>query len=185
MSAAWVVPTARSIPWTPLAGVAACLAAVTVVAAYAASWPQGLLHIAAAGVAAAVVAGLHDPAEALLAALPTSAAVRRARRQLLLVPAALSLWMAYLASGHLSEPGPGWPLGPVTALVATGFAVAVWAPKRLAVEVGVTTPLLWYVASRAGGVLEGKPGEVLSAWQQHPWIVVAVAVAALLIGRNR
>ena len=46
----------------------------------AGSWPVGLLGIAAAALAAAVVAGLRDPAAALLAAVPTSAAVRRARR---------------------------------------------------------------------------------------------------------
>jgi hypothetical protein len=185
MTAAWVVPTARAIPWTPLAGVAACLATVAVVAAYVDRWPLGLLGIAAAGLAGAVVAGLRDPAEALLAAVPTSAAVRRTRREAMLVPAGLALWLAYLASGQLAEPGPGWTIGPVAALTATGFAVAVWAPTRLAVEAGMVAPLLWCAATQAGATIDRELVGVLFAWQHHPWLVTTAAVAAVLTGRNR
>ncbi len=185
MTAAWVVPTARTIPWTPLAGVAVCLATVILVAAYADRWLPGLLGVAAAGLAAAVVAGLRDPAEALLAAVPTSAAVRRARRQAMLLTAGSALWLAYLAAGQLLEPSLGWPLGPVTALTATGLAVAAWAPDRVAVEAGASAPLLWYAATQAGGDTEGELTKVLFAWQHHPWLVTATAVTAVLTRRNR
>jgi hypothetical protein len=181
----WVVPTARAIGWSPLAGVAVSLLAVTAVAAYAGSWPVAVLGIAAAALSAALVAGLRDPAAALLSAVPTSPGVRRARRQALLVPAGLALWLAYVAAGRHWEPGVGWSLGTLAALATTGLAVAVWAPARAAVEAGVAAPLLWYAATPAGGSLEGEYAEVLLAWQHHPWIVTVAAVAALLLGRNR
>lgn len=185
MTPAWVVPTARATPWTPVTGVAVCLAAVTAVAAYVDSWPVAVLGIAAAALSAAVVAGLHDPAAALLAAMPTAASVRRARRLCLLVPVGLALWLAYVGAGRQWEPGVGWSLGTVAALATTGLAVAVWAPPRAAVESGVAAPLGWYAVTQAGGSLTGEHAEVLFAWQHHPWIVTVAAVAALLIGRNR
>jgi hypothetical protein len=66
---AWVVPTARAIPWAPTAGVAACLVAVTAAAASSGTWPVGILDVAAAALAAAAAAGLRDPAAALLTAV--------------------------------------------------------------------------------------------------------------------
>ncbi|GAA4404796.1 hypothetical protein GCM10023168_17880 [Fodinibacter luteus] len=182
---AWLVPTARAVPWQPLAGVAACLLGVVLVAAVRGSWPVGVLDVAAAGLAAAVVAGLRDVAADLLAAVPTSASRRRARRQLLLVPAGLGTWLAYLAVGNLVSPDLGWPVGPVVALVATGCAVAAWAPDRLAVEAGVATPLLWMALARVSTELDGPLRALPAAYQDHPWIVTAAAVAALLMGRNR
>jgi hypothetical protein len=181
---AWVVPTARAIAWEPTAGVATCLALVTAVAALSGTWPVGVLGIAAAALAAALVAGMRDPAAALLAAVPTSAARRRARRQALLVPVGLALWLACVGTARQWEPGVGWPLGTVTALGATGFAVVAWAPDRIALEAGVATPLVWYAAARAGGLDQGPAG-LLFAWQHHPWIVTTAALTALLMGRNR
>ena len=94
-----------------------------------ADWPVGVLDVAAAGLAAAVVAGLRDPAAELLAAVPTSAAppprpaagAAGARR--------LALWLGYLGAAHLWAPEMAWPIGPAVALMATGCAVAVWAPR--------------------------------------------------------
>lgn len=131
---AWVRPTMRSIGWTPLVGVAACLALVTV---WADRWPEDLVGVAAASVAAAVVAGLADPAAALLAAVPTSAAVRRARRLALLVPAGCAVWLG-TAHGHV--------LG-LLALTAVGVAVSVWA----GVPLGVAVPLAWAVLAWSAG----------------------------------
>jgi hypothetical protein len=181
---AWVVPTARAIPWAPTVGVAACLAAVTAFAAPTGSWPVGVLEVAAAALAAAAVAGLRDPAAALLAAVPTSPARRRARRQALLVPVVLGVWLATVGAAHVWEPAIGWPVGPPAALIATGLAVAAWAPERIAVGAGGAAPLVWFVAAWAGG-LDGVLGEVLLAWQHHPWLVTAAALTALLMGRNR
>lgn len=184
MNPAWVAPTARAVPWQPLAGVAACVVAVTAVAALVGSWPVGALGIAAAALAAAVVAGLRDPAASLLAAVPTSAARRRARRLALLLPVGAAVWLASIAAARLWEPGVGWSLGALAALTATGLAVVTWAPDALAVEAGVATPVLWYAASWPGG-LDGGVADVLLAWQHHPWIVTAAATTAFLIGRNR
>jgi len=168
-----------------MAGVAVALAGVSVLAGVLGSWPVSLLGIVAAALAAAVVAGLRDPAAALLAAVPTSEAVRRARRVGLLVPVALLVWLAYLSAGHQLLAAPGWPMGMLTALTATGLAVAGWAPTRVAVTAGVVVPLLWVAAARASHGLDASVAEVLLAWQHHPWIVTAAAVAALLMGRNR
>jgi hypothetical protein len=135
-------------------------------------------------VAAALVAGLRDPAAALLAAVPTSAARRRARRQALLVPVGLALWVAFLMAARQWEPGLGWPLGAVTALTVTGFAVAAWAPDRIALAAGVAAPLVWYAGAHAGGSDRGL-AEVLLAWQHHPWLVTTASLTALLLRRNR
>jgi hypothetical protein len=173
------------VPWQPLAGVAACLVAVCALAAGLGSWPVGVLDVAAAGLAAAVVAGLRDPAANLLSAMPTSAATRRTRRQVLLVPAGLAIWLAYLGAGHLWAPDLGWPVGAFMALVATGSAVAVWAPERIAVEAGVAAPLVWLALARVGTSLDPQYAQALFAFEHHPWIVTAAALAALLMGRNR
>jgi hypothetical protein len=168
-----------------MAGVAACLVAMSAAAAISGTWPARLSGIAAAALAAALVAGLRDPAAALVAAVPTSPARRRARREALLVPAGLALWLGTLAAAGVWDPGVGRPLGPVVALSATGLAVAVWAPRRIALEAGVATPLLWFVTAGAAGELDTGLREALVAWQDHPWIVTAAASAALLMGRNR
>lgn len=185
MTPSWLAPTARAVPWQPLAGVAMCLAVVCTLALARGSWPRGVLDVAAAGLAAAVVAGLRDPAADLLSAVPTSATRRRARRELLLVPAGVGLWLAYLTVGHVVTPGLAWPVGPAVALIVTGLAVVAWAPERVAVEAGVVAPLLWVALARAGVVLDEQYSEVVFAFQHHPWIVTAAAAAALLMGRNR
>lgn len=185
MNPAWLVPTVRAIPWQPLAGVAACLTAVCVLAIALGRWPVGVLDVAAAGLAAAVVAGLRDPAADLLSAMPTSTATRRAHRLRILVPTGLALWMGYLAAGHLWASTLGWPVGPFVALVATGSAVVVWAPSRLAVEAGVAAPLLWLALARGGAGLDPDHQELLFAFEHHPWIVIVAAVAAVLMGGNR
>jgi hypothetical protein len=182
---AWLAPTARAVPWQPLVGVALCMLGVVALATLRGSWPVGVLDVAAAGMAAAVVAGLRDPAADLLSAVPSSAARRRARRLLLLVPAGLGLWLTYLAAGNLVSPDLGWPLGPAVALVATGCAVAAWMPDRLAVEAGVAVPLLWVALARAANGLDDSVPAALGAYRDHAWIVTAAALAALLMGRNR
>lgn len=158
---AWVRPTARATSWAPLATVAACLVVAQGLAEYAGARPSELTGVAAAAVAAAVVAGLRDPAAALLAAVPTSAAVRRGRRLALLAPAGLGVWLATI----------GGPLLGLLALTAAGLAVAVWT----GVPIGVAVPLLWVLVARAGDL----------DWDQHSEVVAAAAGAALWMGRNR
>lgn len=184
---AWLLPTARATAWPPLAGVATCFAGMGLVAMEAEVWPVGLLGIGAAALAAALVAGLHDPAAALLSAVPTSPGRRRVQRLTLLLPCGLAVWLLFVASGHLSAAAldPGWPLGQVAALTATGLAVAVWAPEGYGVQAGVTAPLLWYAVSWASGSIDGAAAHVVSLWQHHPWILSVAALAALVLGRRR
>lgn len=158
---AWVLPTVRATTWTPLAGVGVCLAVASALAAHAGAWPGSLTGVATAAVAAAIVAGLRDPAAALLAAVPTSHAVRRARRLALLLPAGLGLWLAAV----------GGPLLGLLALTTSGLAVAVWA----GVPLGVAAPVLWVITARAVDI----------DWDPRPELVTVAAGAALWIGRNR
>jgi hypothetical protein len=120
-----------------------------------------------------------------LAAVPTSAAVRRERRLVLLVPAGLAVWLAYLSTGQTPVPDLGWPVAPVIALISAGVAVAVWAPPAAGIVAGVALPIAWASAVPPTGGLGEGVSEVLFAWHHHPWIVTVVAVAALLVGRNR
>lgn len=175
MIPAWVVPTGRAIAWTPLAAVAAWLLVGTAAAAAVDVWPVSLLGLVAAAVAAALVAGMHDPAAALLAAVPVSAAVRRARRLLLLVPVAAATWAGWLAAGHRWAPEVGWPVVGVGALTATALAVSVWAPAPYGTAAGVATPLLWALAAWAGDL----------DWDRGAVEVTALALIALWTGRNR
>jgi hypothetical protein len=162
---AWLTPTVRSISWWPLATVAACIAATTAAAEYADRSAVDLVGVVAAALAAAVVIGLRDPAAALLSAVPTSLAVRRARRLALLVPVEVAVWMAAVDRS----------LGGLAALTAAGLAVAVWAPGSAGLAAGVAVPLAWVVAARAGGL----------AWDLHSQLVTVAALAALWTGRNR
>lgn len=162
MTPGWLVPTARAIPWWPLVAVAVLLTGTSVLAERAEVPVVGILGIATAGLAAAVVAGLHDPAAALLSAVPTSLAVRRARRLLLLLPAELAIAVASTLNV---------PLGGLVALTAAGLGVAFWAGPIA----GAAVPLGWVFVARAGGF----------AWDQHPALVTIVAAAALWTGRNR
>lgn len=132
--AAWLCPTMRSISWVPLATVSALL---VVLGVWLERWPEDLVGMAAAAVAAAIVAGLHDPAAALLSAMPTSAVVRQARRLVLLVPAALTVWLTTT----------GGPVLGVVALTAVGVAVSV----RAGVPLGVAAPLAWVLFAWTAG----------------------------------
>ena len=181
---AWLVPTARTTTWLPLAVVAVFLGGVSGLAANAGRWPLGLFVIAAGAVAAAVVAGLRDRAAALLAAVPTSASTRRTRRLAMLVPLGIAIWLGYLWPAQSLVPGLGWPVAPVVALIACGVAVVVWAP-RAGLAAGIAVPLVWSGASKAAPRLDSNISEVLLVWQHHPWIVTAAAVAALWMGRQR
>ena len=182
---AWVVPTARAIGWLPLTAVGGGLVALSAVAAYADRWPTAMLGIASAAVAAGAVAGLRDEAASLLAAVPVPALTRLAHRLVLLVPAAVAVWLAYLWPGQAAEPGPGWPVAPMLALAACGAVVADRAAGWWGTAAGVAVPLLWAAAGHVAGPFDTKVAEVLLPWLHHPWLVITAATAALLWGRTR
>jgi hypothetical protein len=145
-----------------------------------------LTGLAAGGLAAAVVAGLHDPAQDLLAAVPVGAGRRRLHRLLLLVPAMLVAWVVLTALADLASSGEDgeWPLGAVLALAATGVAVAVWAPEGARPAAGVAAPLAWVAADRmASG--DGVVADVAAAWHTTPWPVATLASVAVAAGWQR
>lgn len=188
MTTAWLAPTARAIEWAPLLAGTLALSALTVLSSATGWWPVALVGVCAAVLAAASVAGLHDRAGALLAAMPTSAAVRRAQRLALLAPVALAVWLGYLGTGQLATDGLGWPVAELLALLATGVAVHTWSPDRFAALAGVAAVLVWAGAAIVPvGLQRLDPPlvEVLLAWEHHPWVVALAALTITCTGRNR
>jgi hypothetical protein len=182
--------TARAISWTALSGAVVLLLAVGTVVVLSGAPMDPLLALAAATVAAGALAGLHDPAAALLAAVPTSAGRRRAHRLALLVPVAAVAWAGLLAAARLDDGwSAGWPVGPLVALLMTGIAVATWAPQGWAVTAAVALPPAWAVIDRLLGRSDGVGGWfaewVLSVWALHPWAVVVPAGALAVAGWRR
>jgi len=169
--AAWLLPTARAVGWLPLAAVTAVLAASSTIAMAVGTWPYQVTGLVAGAIASSVVAGMSDPAKALLAAMPTSAAVRRAHRLLLLLPVAASVWLGWLGLGQSRSAGLGWPVAGLAALTAAGLAVAVWG----AVWLGAAVPLAWVTLAQTAHV----------GWEVHPELITVAAAAALWTGRNR
>lgn len=177
-----VVPTARSVRWTPLAGVAGLVLAALLLARSAARPADVVLAVASAALACVVVSALHDPAAALLAAVPVSAVRRRSLRLAVVLLPALAAWTV-LASVAEASPGAGSP-GPLLALATTGVAAAVWSPPDRGVLVGSLVPVLWFaLASTVPG--PGTLSDVADSWHTAPWTVVAVALLALVAGRRR
>ena len=183
--------TSRALPWTPLLASAGALAVVGTAVAASGAHPSELYALGAATVAAGALAGLQDPAAALLEAVPVSAARRRRHRLLLVVPAAAGAWALLLvAASRPSGTDAAWPVGPLTALLLSGVAVATWVSPAQAVTTAVATPLGWFVLDRLVGQSEGLAGSAvsswtLSAWLLHPWAVAAAAAGAVLVGWRR
>jgi hypothetical protein len=182
--------TARAVSWTALGGAVVLLLAVGTVVVLSGAPTDPLLALAAATVAAGALAGLHDPAAALLSAVPTSAGRRRVHRLALLVPVAAVAWTGLLAAARLDDGwSAGWPMGPLVALLVTGIAVATWAPEGWAVPAAVAVPPAWAVLDRLLGQSDGIGGwfadDVLSVWVVHPWAVVVLAGAAAVVGWRR
>jgi hypothetical protein len=174
-----VVPAARSSAWGPLVVVAAALLPVSLLARGADRPLDTLVWIGAAAVASALVYALRDRCEQLLAALPTWRATRRGLRLVVLAPAALALW--WLVTSLL--PGDLRALGPATALLLSGLAVATWAPTDRAVALGAALPLGWVALDLLVGpdVLAGAA----AWWRTEPLVVSVLAAVALVLGRHR
>jgi hypothetical protein len=176
------LPTSRSIRWSPLAGVAGLLCAVLLVSRTAPRPADVLMAIAAAALASVVVASLHDPAADLLAAVPVSVMQRRLLRLVLVLVPTLLVWgaLVVVAPPSLGTTSPG----PLLALTAAGVAVGAWAPARRAVLVGASVPVLWFALKMlvpGNGLLV----DVAGWWRTDPWPVLAVALGALVAGRQR
>ena len=173
------LPTARVIRWAPAVCLAAVLVAATLLARSAGRPADVVLAIAAAGLAATVVSGLHDPAAAMLSAVPVSVMQRRVLRLGLLGLPALAVWFLLdsLTTARLSGPGP------LLALTACGVAVALWVPQRRAVVVGASTPVALFALHRF--LPTGALSDVAGWWLTEPWWVLAGAVLLCVAGRRR
>jgi hypothetical protein len=184
----------RATPWTPLLGATTALLVVGAALHVADQSPAEILVLAAAVMAAAVLAGLHDPAADLLEPLPVSAGWRRAHRLLLLAPAGLAAWLVLLRLGRLADPGwsAGLLVGPLVALVCVGLAAATWARRELQATAAVAVPLGWFalyevtsgLTQDASGEL-GLIGDLLGAWLERPAGVTVLALAAMALGWRR
>jgi hypothetical protein len=177
-----VVPTARAVRWTPLIGVSALLLAVTLLARTASRPADLVAALASAALACVVVASLHDPAAALLAAVPVSSMQRRGLRLGLALTPALACW-ALLARVSDTSPGTGSPW-PMLALTAAGVAVAVWSPPHRGLLVATSLPLLWFAFDMTVPGT-GTLADLAGLWHTAPGAVLGVALLGLLAGRRR
>jgi len=173
------LPTARAIRWGPAVSLAGVLVAATVLARSAGRPADAVLTIAAAGLAATVVSGLHDPAAAMLSAVPVSVMQRRVLRLALLGLPALAVWFLLdtVTAGRPSGPGP------LLALTACGVAVALWAPQRRAVVLGASAPVALFALGRF--LPDGAASDVVGWWMTDPWWVLAAAALVCIAGRRR
>lgn len=171
-----VAPTAAAVPWTPLLVVAAVLIAGTGLTGALSDRPGPLAALAAGALAAGAVAALRDPADRLLAALPTS---RLARRLLRLALVSGPMALALVAVSTLS-PGPPAPWSSTAALTLAGLAAATWLPERR-ILLAAGAPLVWVCVTE---LLDATAGP-LDWWHGRPWLVAAVAAALVVAGRHR
>ena len=173
------LPTARAMRWAPAVLLAAVLVAATLLARSAGRPADVVLAIAAAGLAATVVSGLHDPAAGMLSAVPVSVMQRRVLRLALLGLPALAVWFLLdsLTTARLSGPGP------LLAAAACGVAVALWAPQRRAVLLGASTPVALFALHQF--LPDGTVSDVVGWWLTEPWWVLAAATLLCVAGRRR
>lgn len=185
--AAWLVPTARLVPWAALGLPLATVGAAGALTEVGGGRPAGgTLALAAVGTAAAALSWcLDDPAHQLLAPLPVSRRRRAGHRLALGVPVVALGWLA-VAAWWIAVPGSVLDqLAPLLALGSTGVAAAAaahrWRPE-LAAMVGVAAPLALAGGPIAFGI-GGEAPDVLRLWLEHPWWTAAlgalVALAAL------
>ena len=172
---------ARAVRWAPLAGASTVLV-LAALAVGASDRPADLLAgVAAAALASLLVASLHDPAQDLLAPVPVSAMQRRLLRLGLVGGPVLAVWAGLVLLAGTSS-ATTWT-GSLLALSATGVAAAVWTGPGRGVAVGAAVPVLWFALDQV--LPAGPVADAVAVWRTDPWYVVAAAVAACALGRNR
>lgn len=185
--AAWARPTARAVPWSSLAAAAAGLLGLVLVVAVtdAPPLPGSVAAVGAALLVAALAVCLHDPAHALLAALPTSPRRRTARRLALVLPVtagvgALAAAVADRAHAFASD-RPSLLAAALVLLAAALAARSALARTRpaLAGSGAAAVPLAWAVLAAATPV--GAAADVVAVWARPGWPLVAAALAAVAL----
>lgn len=174
------LPTARTMRWWPLGAIGAPVLALVLLARSQDRPVDGILLIGAAAMASLAVGSLRDDATALLETVPVSAMRRRLLRLALVGAPTLLVWWAIVATGAAAGAGTG----PLLALAGSGVAVAVWGPVRWRVLAGAAVPVVWFALDQAVGSV-GTLGDVLGWWRTDPWPVLALAVAACVLGRQQ
>jgi hypothetical protein len=187
---AWLWPTARAVELWPLATVTVVLGIVIVSFGWReVEMPAIVRHAAVAGLAAAMLLGLDDPARPLMNALPTQALERLLHRVVVLAVAAGIVGTLFAAASwrvDLSPSATSAEAATLVALLATGLAVfAVTAPRvDRAAEVAALSVVLWVGAAVVPRF--GLPGGLVTGWLEHPWPVAACAsmVAVVFVHRE-
>lgn len=185
---AWVRPTHRAIDWTPLTLITSAILIASIILGWRTIEVPALIQdLGVAGLAAAVVISLGDPARALLQALPTSPIARLTHRVALLAGATTLAVAAIVAAEHLLALSPTAEPELATALIAlAAIGIAVYATISPIVdranEAAAGVILLWVAAAALPVAFLADP--VRMAWLHHPWIVTAAA-AALTLGATR
>jgi hypothetical protein len=175
-----VLPTARSMAWTPVAVTVVGLVVVATLVRLSGREAPLVLTLGIGTVAALGVFALRDPASALLAAVPVSAWRRRWLRLGWVVVVVLPTWLVVAAV----LPGPGAALPALLALTSSALAVAVWLPGD---DPGraAALPMAWAAAAALLGGVGGPVAEVATWWVDHPWSVTGAAALALAAGWSR
>ena len=175
------LPTARTMRWWPLAAVGAPVLGLVLLARSEGRPADDVLLVAAAALASLAVAALRDDAAALLEPVAVSPMRRRLLRLTLAgVPTMLAWWALVTLASTGGDPGTG----PLLALAGWGVAASVWGPRRWRVLAGAAVPVVWFTLDRVAAA-DGAVGDVLGWWRTDPWPVLALAVAACVLGRRR
>lgn len=177
---AWLRPTCRAIEWTPLTLLTAAILVTSIIFGWRTiEVPALIQHLAVAGLAAAAVLGLGDPARPLLQAVPTPPIARLTHRVTLLAGATTLAVAAVVASERVlaisptAEPALAASL---LALAAIGVAVhASVSPVSDHANEAAAAVVLCVAAAALPLAFIADP--VRMAWLHNPWPVTAAGVA--------
>lgn len=172
-----VRPTAAALPWSTVVPVGLVLVGAAAAAQVLTDRPTSLGTLAGAALASGAVAALHDPADRLLAPVPTSRLLRRLLRVGLvgLVVVPLLAVVDRLAAGSPDV----WATS--LALLLVGLALATWLPEGRGVLVAAAVPVTWVAVTQQLGDSAGA----LDVWASDPWVIASAAFLAILAGRGR
>ncbi|PVG84300.1 hypothetical protein DDE18_01320 [Nocardioides gansuensis] len=178
-----VRPTARTIAWRPVAGVAAGLVLLSVLLVEEDRAQMVMAWLGAAVTASLLVAAIRDRASRLLAAVPTPLSARRLLRLAIVAPVPVAVLV--LVVGLRQPDGPLPLLGDVTALTLAGLGVASWMADERGVAWGAGLPLAWVAGAQFGNSSAGAVGDALLWWHTDSLVVGAIAAGCVLLGARR
>lgn len=182
---AWIQPSARTIRWTPLIAISIGTALLwAFVRAQTEAISGELLLLACGAIAAAAPLALDDPGRSLLSASPTTERRRLLQRLAIVGPAVTAAWLvlAALAASLFADGAAPPGAAPLAALALAGVAVLVVALRHRpagAAAAGAAACVSW-VAAR--WYLPDVAGDAAALWLDRPAAVIAVAVAAVILG---